>query len=298
MRMDHCTRCICRLAGALTLGASLLCASGAVAQTVPDGVAATFEEGRVWVDVEAKPTLTVSWQDARGREHTRSMQLPYTEAVDRKAMASNLEAYVGVGGTRLEVGAGHPQGVIVRVGLYKIDTLVPMFGALDPATPITLRLDGVRFRTEGVPRPESIVQHLSYSIDDVVACGLTKEYVNMYNLASDEDTLNDRAIGNRGRAGVIRVDPRDFEGEEVDSRQAALAVLGFQPDGSVSLWASLPYQLLRHRGDPSRLDLPGTFFEPYNFHLEFEAVPADVASREFGLEREEVIFDEAATRTE
>ncbi len=265
--------------------------AGPVQGQARDPAAEAGDFGLMWIEADAKPTLAISWQDSTGHRHSHSVQLAYTEAEQRVRVADNLELYVSVGGTRLEAGAGHPRGAVVRIGVYKADKLMPMFGPIDPAEPIVIELDGVRFESPAVPRPESIVQHLSYAVDDVVACGLTKEYVNMYNLASEEDTLNRRAIGKRGRSGVIRTDTRDFEGAEVESRQVALARLGTRPDGTVSLWASLPYQLLRHRGDPSQLDLPGTFFEPYYFHLEFEAVPPDVAEREFGLVQDEVRFD-------
>lgn len=254
----------------------------------------------LWIVVDEHPTLNISWVDATGRDHRHSVKLPYTEADERVRIDQNLEVYVSVGGTRLEVGAGHPLGVVVRLGVYKADEYAPMFGSIDPASPIKIELHGVRFKGEGrpVPRPESIIQHLSYAIDDIVACGLTKEYANMYNLASEEDSLNHRAVGDRGRLGIIRTDSRDFDGEEVISRQAGTAKIGIEPDGTISLWASLPYQLLRHRGDPSRLDLPGTFFEPYYFHLEFEAVPEDVAEREFGIERSEMLLKTDSTASE
>ncbi len=279
------------LAGCAALAVGLGMVAAPAAGQAQDPAGETHDLGLLWIEAEAKPTLKISWQDSTGHRHSHSMRLAYTEADQRVRVADNLELYVSVGGTRLEVGAGHPRGAVVRIGVYKADTLRPMFGSIDPAELIVIELDGVRFAGDAVPRPESIVQHLSYAVDDVVACGLTKEYVNMYNLASEEDTLNRRAIGKRGRSGVIRTDMKDFEGEEVESRQVALARLGTRPDGSVSLWAALPYQLLRHRGDPSQLDLPGTFFEPYNFHLEFEAVPPDVALREFGLTPDEVRFD-------
>jgi len=252
----------------------------------------------LWIVAEEHPTLDISWVDAMGRDHQHSVKLPYTEAEERVRIDQNLEVYVSVGGTRLEVGAGHPLGVVVRIGVYKADQYAPLFGSIDPASPIEIELHGVRFKGQPVPRPESIIQHLSYAIDDIIACGLTKEYANMYNLASEEDTLNRRAVGDRGRSGIIRTDSRDFDGEEVISRQAGTARIGIEPDGSISLWASLPYQLLRHRGDPSKLDLPGTFFEPYYFHLEFEAVPADVAEREFGIEISEMMLKTGSTASE
>lgn len=252
----------------------------------------------LWIEVDEHPTLSVSWIDSTGRTHEHSVKLPYTEAKERVRVDENLEVYVSVGGTRLSSGAGNPLGVVIRVGFYKADTYAPIFGSIDPAEPIKIELHGVRFKGDAVPLPESIMQHLSYAIDDIVACGLSKEYANMYNMASEVETLNHKAVGDRGRAGIIRTDIRDFDGEEVKSRQAGTARIGIEPDGSVSLWASLPYQLLRHRGDPSKLDMPGTFFEPYYFHLEFEAVPADVAESEFGIERSEMMLEPASEASE
>ncbi|MFG0259690.1 MAG: hypothetical protein ACF8LK_04980, partial [Phycisphaerales bacterium JB041] len=51
-------------------------------------------------------------------------------------------------------------------------------------------------------------------------------------------------------------------------------------DGSVSMDLVLPYRLLRHKGDPWALEVPGTFFEPFHFDVEFQVLPRDVAELE------------------
>ena len=239
----------------------------------------------LWIEATAQPTVHVQWRAANGTSKSHTRSLPYTEAVDRVLVGDNLQMYVSVGGTRLEVGAGHPRGVVVRLGLYKADEALPFFGSVDPDHPIEIELRGVRFKSSAVPIPESILQHLIFALNDVVACGLSEEFVNMYNLASEDDTLNGRVDETRGRFGALNIDPRETTTRLSQTGTAAVVV---EADGSVTLKASFPYRMLRHQADPSSLDLPGTFFEPTVLQLEFEAVSPVDAERDFGVLMEDV----------
>jgi hypothetical protein len=248
------------------------------------------EQGRqtpepLWIEATAQPTVHVQWRAANGTRKSHTQALPYTEAVDRVLVGDNLQMYVSVGGTRLEVGAGHPRGVVVRLGLYKADEALPFFGSVDPDQPIEIELRGVRFKTPAVPIPESILQHLIFALNDVVACGLSEEFVNMYNLASEDDTLNGRVDETRGRFGALQIDPRETTTKLSQTGTASVVV---EADGTVTLKAAFPYRMLRHQADPSSLDLPGTFFEPTVLQLEFEAVSPVDAERDFGVLMEDV----------
>jgi hypothetical protein len=48
-------------------------------------------------------------------------------------------------------------------------------------------------------------------------------------------------------------------------------------DGTHRVRVRIPYALFRHIRDPWERDEPGTFLEPMHFHVEFEALPVEVA---------------------
>jgi hypothetical protein len=261
------------------LGALALACSGLLSQP------AAAQEA-LWVDADAHPTAELRWKDASGRAVVSTKTVAYSEPDHSVNLIGNIQVYASIGGTRLLVGAGHPSGVIVRVGLRKAQDALPMFASIDPDEPIELVLRGIRFKADAIPLPESIVQHLGFALDDVQACGLGPEYVDMFNLASEDDTLNSKIDDTRGRFGILRTDPREMPRQ---ASEAGFTSVMIEADGSVTLRTRFPYRLLRHQRDPSSLELPGTFFEPAGFHVEFEAVPPEVALREFGVTRDEVV---------
>ena len=67
------------------------------------------------------PQVRVAWTRADGSRAEYETELVYGSPEDRESLGENLQAFVGLGGSRLEKGAGHPEGAIVRVGLFKSD---------------------------------------------------------------------------------------------------------------------------------------------------------------------------------
>ncbi|MCW5776695.1 MAG: hypothetical protein KIS87_09675 [Phycisphaeraceae bacterium] len=219
------------------------------------------------------PRLVVEWTTVMGEKTRLEADLPYAVPEDRLPIGHNLGVFVAAGGVRLEKGVGHPEGLILRMGLVKQDDKRPMFEGVAHNSEIVLELQNVAFTSPGVPRVESVIQRLQYRLDDVLACGLPSDQADMYNLASLTDDLAGAIPRSRGRFGAL------------NGAQGALGRVEFasQPDGSITFRVRFAYRALRHQGDPWRLELPGTFFEPSQFHFEFEAVPVEVASLQFGL---------------
>ena len=225
------------------------------------------------VDDERVPHLSVSWTTKDGKVARCEAELPYAAPAQRVPIGGNLLAFVAVGGTRLDKGVGHPDGIIVRVGLDKADEQQLMFLDIAHGSFIEIELRNIGFISPGLPRPDSLLQHLEYRPDDVLACGLPTDQADMYNLASLTDDLGGTIPRSRGRFGVL----------SPSSSQDATSRLTVEPDGSVTMHLRFAYRLLRHQSDPWRLELPGTFFEPSHLHVEFEAVPEVVGITQFGL---------------
>jgi hypothetical protein len=100
------------------------------------------------------------------------------------------------------------------------------------------------------------------------ACGLPGDAREQFNLAGPEETLNDRVRpGIDARQGVL-----DGSGDSMGD-----ATLTVDEDGSVRMRVSFRYPVLRNLRDPWKSDIPGTFLEPYHFHIEFEVLPEGVA---------------------
>lgn len=174
-----------------------------------------------------------------------------------------MSSYVALGGSRLERGAGHPKGAIIRVGLYKEDGTKPLLENLADDPSITVKLTNVRMNQAVKPRPHTLIMHLKYTPDDLAACGLGGASAILYLTADPEDTLRGKITADNGRLGVL-------DGSEPGD---AKATFRNEPDGTISMEATVPYGLLRHVKDPWQRAIPGTFLEPSHFHLEFEVVP-------------------------
>lgn len=220
------------------------------------------------VDDTRIPHAAIQWPTISGPPTRLEVDAPYASIDERVSIGHNIQCFVMVGGTRLDKGAGHPAGVVVRVAFYKEDIADPFFESLPPGALIRVELKNVAFNQPASPRPRSIVQHLKYSLTDVLACGLTEKHQDQYNTADPADTLNGAITAENGRLGILAAG-----GEHGGTMSLAL-----EADGTTTLVAEIPYSLFRHVRDPWLRTNPGTFFEPTHFHVEFEALPADVAA--------------------
>ena len=247
--------------------AIVLTAPAAALPPPPPVTDAPAPAGLLFVDASAEPRLTVSWTDKSGTEHRLEGARPYAVDAERTPLGENLTAYAAVGGTRLAKAAGHPRGAIVRCGFYKAENAKPFFGGVGTDTLITVEMRGVRFNQPVDAHAASIVQHLKYDRGEMQACGLPGDAREQFNLVSPDETLNNRIRpGVDARQGVL-----DGSGDSMGD--ASLIV---EDDGSVTMRVSFRYPVLRNLRDPWKSDIPGTFLEPFHFHLEFEVLPEGV----------------------
>jgi len=234
---------------------------------LPFSVASADPPSILLVDDTARATVHVEWTDRSGEKHRLEGVRPYSSDAARTELGGNLEAFVAMGGSRLEKGAGHPRGAIVRVGFYKQDPAKPMFPRIDPDRDIVVRLLGVRFNQPVDPIPSSVVQHLKYAKEDLEACAMPGDAREQFNLASEKDTLNGRIRpGTDARLGAL-ANTADASGS-VETRR--------REKTTVDLITRFKYGALRNLRDPWQLDLPGTFLEPIHFHIELEVLPEGV----------------------
>ena len=218
---------------------------------------------------EQQPRVTISWT-AGGEPQHYTMTMPFTAPVGGEQLGdSNARAYATMGGTRIETGAGHPKGAVIRVGLTKADSAKAFFRGIDPGTSIELSITGVRFNQPVKYHEGSALMHLKYSIADLEACALPGDARNQYLMSSPDDTL-----GGRVKRGV-NATPGALDGKPGHGSVEVIV----QPDDPtlVDMHVRLPYAMLRHLQDPWVSDLPGTFFEPIHFHAEAEMIPIDAA---------------------
>ncbi len=220
------------------------------------------------VDDTHKPTVTIRWKNKSDRWVLYSAPRPYAADAAKTTLGGNIDCFVAVGGTRLTKGAGHPKGAVVRVGFYKHDKGKPFFDGITKDTTFEIMLRGVRFNQPVEVHPDSILMHLKYDRGDMNACGIPGDAREQFNLASPDETLNDRI-----RPGI------DARLGALDGSKDALgsADLRVEDDGSVTMAVRFKYPALRNIRDPWQSDLPGTFLEPIHFHVEFEALPLGVA---------------------
>lgn len=206
------------------------------------------------------PRVRVEWEGAGSKPVVIERELQYTAPAMRTYVGHNLEVFVALGGARLDRQAGHPDGAIVRVGLYKVDPAKPFFEGLERDSLIEVKVTNVVFDKPAVARRESGVQHIKYSPEGLAECGLSGAAFELYNTADPSDNLNGSITDENGRKGALVEGDSEF-------------IVTQEPDGSYTMVARLRYSMLRHILDPWQLTKPGTFLEPVHFHLEFEAIP-------------------------
>ncbi len=222
----------------------------------------------------AVPHVRLVWMQGDGTRVEYELDLEWTSQEDRTVLGRNLEVFVALGGARLERGAGHPDGAIVRVGLFKTDRELLFFDDIAFGSSVEIELRNVKFNQLVTPDPSTLLQRLRYRVDDVLACGLTIDQTEMFNLVSGTDDMGGSILPEQ-----VRYESLDSTGHGEETGGARAAVW-LEEDGSVSMDAVIPYGLLRHMGDPWALEVPGTFFEPFHFDLEFEVLPREVAEIE------------------
>lgn len=225
------------------------------------------------IDESKLPHVVIRWTQADGTATQLEADLPYSGPTERTLLGTNLEVFVGLGGARLEKGVGYAGGAIVRVGVAKVDRDLLMFADIANGSEVVIELTNITFNQPVTPNRETIVQRLEYKIDDVVACGLTIDQTEMFNIVSKDDTMGGTILAEQVRFACL-------DGSDPDGGEASVRV---EENGSLSLRVVMPYRLLRHKGDPWALEVPGTFFEPFRFDLEYEVLPRDIAEAE-GIE--------------
>lgn len=232
------------------------------------------------VEQEQHPSVEVSWV-VDGVRKSFVGAMPYTAPVGGESVGKNVMCYVTMGGTRIETGAGHPQGAIIRLGVTKIENARAFFAGIDPGTQIEFAVSGVKFNQPVKYHEGTGMMHLKYALGDLKACALPGTARNQYLLSDPEDTLGGRIIpGENATPGALDgSDDEDYKhGDmtiEVDKENPEL----------VTMRVRVPYGLLRHLQDPWKSELPGTFFEPIHMHAEAELIPVDVAA----LDREPIV---------
>lgn len=232
------------------------------------------------VDAEHRPSVTLAWQTKNGWAE-RTGEFGFTSPSDREEIGANLTAYVALGGTRLDKGAGDPSGLIVRTGFYRIDADEPLLPGIVPGGQVKLTLAGVRFNQPVGVRAESVLAHLKYGAAALEACGAPRELADVYLTANASDTLGDRLRDERGlRAGYLapvesgRVDRPAEVGRALAPEQlSGSCAVRLDDSGGVTVEVLFPYSALRHVLGLYQEPVPGGFDEPDHFHVEFEAAP-------------------------
>jgi len=219
------------------------------------------------VEQDQHPSAEVSWV-VGGERQSYSATLPYTAPTGGDPLGHNVKAYVTLGGTRIETGAGHPKGAVIRLGITKIEGARAFFSKIDPGTDIEFTITDVRMNQPVKYHEGTGMMHLKYSLGDLKACALPGTARNQYLLSDPQDTLGGRVIaGLNATPGAL--DGHEGNGSimlEVDKDDPTL----------VTMRVRVPYGLLRHLQDPWKSTLPGTFFEPIHLHAEAELIPVDV----------------------
>lgn len=223
--------------------------------------------GLLLVEHNEHPSVSVSWV-VDGQEQGYSGTMPYTAPTGGEPIGKNVKCYVTMGGTRIETGAGHPKGAVIRLGVTKIESARAFFAGIDPHTEIEFAITGVKFNQPVKYHQGTGMMHFKYALGDLKACALPGTARNQYLLSDPEDTLGGRVIaGENATPGAL--DGQENHGSltiEVDPDDPTL----------VTMRVRVPFGMLRHLQDPWKSDLPGTFFEPIHMHAEAELIPVDV----------------------
>jgi len=240
---------------------------------------ATAATGMLLASTDTRPTLTLAWQTNSGWRSV-SDDFDYTAPNVRTDFAPNLDAYVGLGGTRLDKGAGDPAGLIVRVGFYKLDPGQLLLPDVAPGGKLKLTLSGVRFNQAVDAAPRSILAHLKYGAAALESCGAPRELADVYLTANPADDLSSKLIDERGaRLGFLLPTafplsrPNTLTAPTPPERTHGRASARLLPDGSLTIEALLPYSAFRHTLGVYQPPEPGRFAEPDHFHIEVEVVP-------------------------
>lgn len=240
--------------------------AGQPGESAPAVNTGAIAPGLLLVDDSVEPQVSVGWT-ARGAERVWTVSRAYGAPDGATPVeGTNLRAGVSLGGTRLEVGAGHPRGALLRVEIRKAETGRALFSGVDPGSSVRLEVRGVRFNQAVAVRPGSAIVHLRYSLGDIEACSLPADAASQFLLSDPADTLGGVAKdGQNARADALGGAPGLGRAEAV-----------VEDDGTVRLTVDIPYGLLRHLRDPWASELPGTFFEPVRLHAEVEVLPIGV----------------------
>ncbi len=222
--------------------------------------------GLLLIDEDVHPSVKVSWV-AGGQEQAFTGTMPFTAPVGGEPIGKNIKCYVTMGGTRIETGAGHPKGAVIRLGVTKVDNARAFFAQIDPHTSIEFVVTGIKFNQPVKYHQGTGMMHLKYALGDLAACELPATARNQYLLSDPDDTLGGRVIaGENATPGAL--DGQENHGElvvEIDEHDPTM----------VSMRLRVPFGMLRHLQDPWKSDLPGTFFEPIHMHAEAELIPID-----------------------
>jgi len=228
------------------------------------------------VDQSVHPTVEIRWM-AKGEPHIFTEVMEFTAPVGGADVGKNVKGYITMGGSRIETGAGHPEGAVVRLGITKVENARAFFANIDPYTSIEFAVTGVRFNQSVKFHDGTGMMHLKYSLGDLKACALPGTARNQYLLSDPEDTLGGRIVpGENATPGAL--DGKEGNGKfiiEIDEDDPSI----------ISMRVRVPYAQLRHLQDPWKSELPGTFFEPVHMHAEGEFIPVDVAP----LDREPIV---------
>jgi hypothetical protein len=218
-------------------------------------------------DDSRTPHITVTWPTRDGGEIRLDGVRPYRSPGHKRSLGRNIDAYIALGGTRVDKGMGHPDGATLRVGLYKQDFRRPFFEKIADDAQVTMTLHKVFMNQPVVARPSTGLMHIQYMLSDLARCGLGDDARNLFNTADAADPLLATVLPNSARPGVLA-------GGGVGRGTITSQV---ENDGSVTVTWTFPYGLLRHLQDPYQRDTPGGFFEPQHFHVEIEVVPLAIA---------------------
>lgn len=244
-------------------------------------------------DDSVHPTMTVRWTTNHGqREVTGPMTYgpPLGGEIlqgDTKGEAGNVRAYLALGGSRVDTGAGHPNGIVIRTGLTKVDSAKPFFEDIKAGGMIEIEIEGVKLNQPIKYHEGTGIMHLKYAIGDLLACSLPGTARNQYLLSDPKDTLGGRVVaGVNATPGALSGDSEWGGSFDVTVDEDDPTRMGFV--------VRVPFGLLRHLQDPWESTLPNTFFEPIHLHAEAEllqiwATPFD---REWIVESNEPVKEE------
>ena len=265
------------------------CVTGIAQGDEPAPSPTVLHGGLLLADASQEPRVTVRWE-ARDGARSISGVLGYGAPTGGEVLESdtpdddwdggNIRAYVALGGTRVDTGAGHPKGVVVRVGLTKVDSNREFFERIVPGSMIEIEISGVVL-SEAIKYHEGTgLMHLKFAIGDLEACSLPGTARNQYLMSDPSDTLSGRVVsGVNASPGALG----GGFGVEEDSEHGSFEVDVDEEDPArMRFVVRVPYGLLRHLQDPWDSVLPGTFFEPIHLHAEAELIPvgADPLVRE------------------